>query len=80
MLPISCRLCFTPASLASDPMRYSCRWAFGVGMPAKVRIPLVEALADVEHRLAFGTSERLQLGSLVAAFSTARDALVDCAQ
>ena len=43
-----------------------------VGMPGAVRIGLVEAMADVEHRLAVGTSERLQLGALVGAFVTAR--------
>ena len=68
------------ASTSSDLMRWACRWVFRIGMPAKVRIALVEAMADLEHRLAFGTSERLQLGSLVAAFSAARDALVDSAK
>ena len=48
------------------------RWVFRVGMPGPVRIELVEAMADVEHRLAVGTSEKLQLGALVAAFVTAR--------
>jgi len=48
-------------------------------MPAPVRIQLVDALSDVEHRLAFGTSERLQLGSLVGAFSVARQSIVDAA-
>lgn len=56
------------------------RWVFRIGMPPQVRIALVEAMADIEHRLAFGTSERLQLGSLVAAFATAREALVGAAQ
>jgi replication factor C subunit 3/5 len=45
-------------------------------MPAAVRIKLVDAMADVEHRLAYGTSERLQLGSLVGAFTVARDGIV----
>ena len=48
------------------------RWVFRVSMPGPVRVALVEAMADVEHRLAVGTSERLQLGALVAAFVTAR--------
>ena len=48
-------------------------------MPAEVRIGLVDALADIEHRLAFGTSERLQLGALVGAFSGAREAIVAAA-
>lgn len=32
----------------------------------------MEKMADVEHRLSAGSSERLQLGSLLAAFDTAR--------
>jgi len=56
------------------------RWVFRIGMPVNVRTALVEAMADIEHRLAYGTSERLQLGSLVAAFANARDALVEVAQ
>ena len=55
------------------------RWVFKVNMPAEVRIGLVDALADIEHRLAFGTSERLQLGALVGAFSVAREAIVAAA-
>ena len=51
---------------------YCPRWVFRVGMPAAVRIHLVEAMADVEHRLAVGTSEKLQLGALVGAFVNAR--------
>lgn len=45
-----------------------------------MRMSLVEKLADIEHRLAYGTSERLQLGSLVAAFSLVRDDIVAAAQ
>lgn len=41
---------------------------------------LCEKLADIENRLAYGTSERLQLGSLVAAFSLVRDDIVAAAQ
>lgn len=48
------------------------RWVFRVGMPSNVRIALIDAIADVEHRLAVGTSERLQLGALVGAFVSAR--------
>lgn len=47
-------------------------WVFRVGMPSNVRIALIDAIADVEHRLAVGTSERLQLGALVGAFVSAR--------
>ncbi|XP_031556560.1 replication factor C subunit 5-like [Actinia tenebrosa] len=44
-----------------------------VDFPAKVRIYLLEKMADVEHRLAAGTAEKIQLGSLIAAFQVARD-------
>jgi len=43
-----------------------------VDFPPNVRIVLLEKMADVEYRLAAGSSERLQLGSLLAAFNTAR--------
>jgi replication factor C subunit 3/5 len=49
-------------------------------LPPRVRITLVEKLADIEHRLAFGCSEALQLGALVAAFALARDDIVAAAQ
>lgn len=49
-------------------------------LPPKVRITLVEKLADIEHRLAFGCSEQLQLGALVAAFSLVRDDIVAAAK
>ncbi|CAL5221504.1 g3708 [Coccomyxa viridis] len=55
-------------------------WVFRIDMPARERIFLVDALADVEHRLAFGTSERLQLGSLIGAFTDAREGIVAAAK
>ncbi|KAL2633687.1 hypothetical protein R1flu_005166 [Riccia fluitans] len=55
-------------------------FVFEISMPPEVRAQLVEALADVEYRLAFGTSEKLQLGALVSAFTHARVALVAAAQ
>lgn len=48
-------------------------------MPPKVRIQLISRLADVETYLASGTSERLQLGGLIAAFTDARDGIVAAA-
>eukprot|EP00271_Cylindrocystis_brebissonii_P005139 TRINITY_DN17087_c0_g2_i1.p1 TRINITY_DN17087_c0_g2~~TRINITY_DN17087_c0_g2_i1.p1 ORF type:complete len:362 (+),score=66.90 TRINITY_DN17087_c0_g2_i1:201-1286(+) len=47
-----------------------------IEMPSAVRIGVIDAMADVEYRLAFGTNEKLQLGALVGAFATARAALV----
>ncbi|CAG9464721.1 unnamed protein product [Pedinophyceae sp. YPF-701] len=43
-----------------------------INMGAEAQADLVEAMADIEHRLAFGTSEQLQLGALVDAFVRAR--------
>eukprot|EP00878_Enallax_costatus_P045954 GHUV01055497.1.p1 GENE.GHUV01055497.1~~GHUV01055497.1.p1 ORF type:complete len:181 (+),score=47.62 GHUV01055497.1:1122-1664(+) len=56
-------------------------WIFNIqSLPPKVRITLVEKLADIEHRLAYGCSEQLQLGALVAAFSLVRDEIVAAAK
>ncbi|KAL6777692.1 RFC5 [Auxenochlorella protothecoides x Auxenochlorella symbiontica] len=52
---------------------------FRIGMPPEVRIELVRSLAAVEHRLAFGTSEKLQLGAVVGAFAAAKAGIVACA-
>ena len=43
-----------------------------VDFPPNVRIILLEKMADVEVRLAAGTSDRMQLGSMLAVFNTAR--------
>lgn len=48
-------------------------------LPPRVRITLVDKLADIEHRLAFGCSEALQLGALVSAFALVRDEIVAAA-
>ena len=50
------------------------------GMPQAARAGLVSALADVEYSLAFGVSERLQLGAVVGAFAEAREAIVEAAK
>jgi len=42
--------------------------------PGALRL-LVERMAEIEHRLAFGTSEKLQGASLVAAFWAAREVM-----
>lgn len=47
-----------------------------IEVPSRIRIELLDALADIEYRLTFGTSEKLQLGALVSAFAHARTALV----
>jgi hypothetical protein len=44
--------------------------------PGAHQVELVRAMADIEHRLANGASERLQLGGLAAAFTRVREATV----
>lgn len=47
-----------------------------IDFPQNVRIHLLIKMADVEHRLAAGTSEKIQLGSLISSFQIARDMVV----
>ncbi|MEW5299476.1 MAG: hypothetical protein WDW36_002491 [Sanguina aurantia] len=63
-----------------DVVREIHPWMFRMSMPPKVKAVLVEKLADLEYRLAVGTSERLQLGGLVAAFVQAREDIGNAAQ
>lgn len=48
------------------------RYMERIDFPPRIRIYLLKELAAVESRLAIGTSEKLQLGGLVAAFHTGR--------
>lgn len=57
-----------------------CRWIFQIDMPPTVKIELVDELANLEHRLAFGTNEKLQLGSMVGAFVVAKEGIVAAAK
>lgn len=41
-------------------------------LPSEVMVHLMDEMSNTEERLAHGGSERLQLGSLVGAFATAR--------
>uniref|UniRef100_A0A1A8FFD6 Activator 1 subunit 5 n=1 Tax=Nothobranchius korthausae TaxID=1143690 RepID=A0A1A8FFD6_9TELE len=47
-----------------------------VDFPPAIRIALLTKLADIEHRLASGTNEKIQLSSMVAAFQAVRDLVV----
>ncbi len=49
-------------------------------MPAKTRIHLVSRLADIENNLAGATSERLQIGGMIAGFTDARAEIVAAAK
>lgn len=64
----------------TDIVRELHPWMFNIDtLPPRVRITLVDKLADIEHRLAFGCSEALQLGALVSAFALVRDEIVAAA-
>jgi len=47
-----------------------------VDFPSNVRMMIVDKLAEIEFRLAAGTSEKIQLGAFVSAFQCARDPIV----
>ena len=55
-------------------------YIFQISMPPAVRIELVSKCAAIEHRLAHGTSERLQLGALCGAFAEAKEGIVAAAK
>jgi replication factor C subunit 3/5 len=46
--------------------------AMGMDLPSGVLAVLLDGMSDVEHRLAFGTDEKLQAASLVGVFVKAR--------
>lgn len=55
-------------------------WVFRLQLPTRVLACLVDSLAELEHRLASGTSEKLQLGGLCAAFVMAREEVAKAAR
>ncbi|XP_059299113.1 replication factor C subunit 3 [Lycium ferocissimum] len=63
-----------------DIVREVTMFVFKIKMPADVRVQLINEMADIEYRLTFGCNDKLQLGSLIAAFTRARAALVSAAK
>ncbi|CAH9135150.1 unnamed protein product [Cuscuta epithymum] len=63
-----------------DIVREVTMFVFMIKMPPDVRIQLINEMADIEYRLSVGCKDKLQLGSLVAAFTRARSALVAAAK
>lgn len=51
-----------------------------MGLPPKVKVQLIDKLADCEYRLASGTNEKLQLAGLVGSFIKAREEVIKAAQ
>ncbi|KAL2467752.1 Replication factor C subunit 5 [Forsythia ovata] len=63
-----------------DIVREVTMFVFKIKMPPDVRVQLINELADIEYRLTFACNDKLQLGSLTAAFTRARAALVAAAK
>lgn len=64
----------------ADIVRLLVEYVFRLHMPQLARANLVSAMADVEHRLAYVTHERMQLMALVGAFAAAKEAIVAAAK
>ncbi|KAK3587235.1 hypothetical protein CHS0354_030422 [Potamilus streckersoni] len=56
------------------------KYVHRIDLPLNVRIHLLEKLADCEYRLSAGTSEKIQLSSMIAAFQIARDLIIEAAK
>merc|ERR1712050_34370 len=52
------------------------KYVHRIDFPIHIRVVLLEKMADIEERLASGTSEKIQLSSLIAAFQVAREGVV----
>lgn len=63
-----------------DIIREVTMFVFKIKMPSNVRVKLINDLADIEYRLSFGCNDKLQLGSLISSFTSARCALVAAAK
>ncbi|XP_073305498.1 replication factor C subunit 3 [Primulina huaijiensis] len=62
-----------------DIVREVTMFVFKIKMQADVRILLINEMADIEYRLSLACNDKLQLGSLIAAFTRARASLVAAA-
>ncbi|PON73211.1 Replication factor C subunit [Parasponia andersonii] len=63
-----------------DIVREVVMFVLKIQMPSNVRVQLINDLADIEYRLSFGCNDKLQLGSLIAAFTQARSSIVAAAK
>ncbi|KAL2232366.1 replication factor C subunit 3 [Sesamum indicum] len=63
-----------------DIVREVTMFVFKIKMPSDVRIQLINEMAEIEYRLSLACNDKLQLGSLVAAFTQTRASLVAAAK
>ncbi|KAG6432602.1 hypothetical protein SASPL_104183 [Salvia splendens] len=59
-----------------DIVREVTMFVFKIKMPPAVRVQLIDDMADIEYRLSMACNDKLQLGSLIAAFTRARGSIV----
>ena len=59
----------------TDIVREISPWITKLKMPPKVQCFLLDKISDLQYRLAFATSETLQLGALIGIFKSAVDAM-----
>ena len=50
-----------------------------IDFPSKVKVGIVEKLAEIEYRLSFGSSEKLQTTAMIACFNSAKDPVIEMA-
>lgn len=65
-------ICSTKGYALSDVLTDLTRMVIGMELPPGVLAVLLDGMSNVEHRLAFGTDEKLQAASLVGVFTEAR--------
>ena len=68
-------LCMLKGYALSDVLSQVCKFVMSTGLPVEASAGLLSRLSDIEYRLAFASSDKLQLAALVGAFVLARDAL-----
>lgn len=65
-------ICSTKGYALSDVLTDLATCLIGMELPPAVLAVLLDGMSGVEHRLAFGTDEKLQAASLVGIFTQAR--------
>ena len=66
------RTCAEKGYATADILTEVFKYVIRVGFPPLIYADILSKLADIEYRLAFATSEKLQLASIVSAFVFAR--------
>ena len=65
-------ICSTKGYALTDILTDLTRAVIGMELPPGVLAVMLDGMSNVEHRLAFGTDEKLQAASLVGVFTQAR--------